>query len=97
VRVEAREGRRTERELGARLGSFGESLETEVSVVAVEPTHLMREREGAGEPETVQTLSGWGARFPERSWSLNRRGVENTRGRQPTGSTWRWPVLGESL
>jgi hypothetical protein len=53
--------------------------------------------ERAGELETVQTLSGWGATFPERSWSLNRRGVENTRGWQSIGSTWRWPVLGECL
>lgn len=64
-------------------------------MVAVEPERLTRECEEAGEPETVQTLSGWGATFPERSWSLNRRGVENTRGRQLTGSTWWWPVLGE--
>lgn len=38
-----------------------------------------------------------GCNIPERDWSPNRRGVEKTRGRQPSGSTWRWPFRGECL
>lgn len=48
------------------------------------------------EPTTVRILSGWGATIPERAWSQNRRGGEKPRGRQSSGSTWRWPLLGES-
>jgi len=56
-----------------------------------------RSERTVSEPETVQTLSVWSATFSERIWSLNRRGAEKARGRQPIGSTWWWLILGESL
>lgn len=56
-----------------------------------------RSERAVSEPETVQTLPVWSATFSERFWSLNRRGAEKARGRQPIGSTWWWPVYSESL